>query len=108
MNSTSFGDTGGSFARVFDGNDLVGWPGAPGWTTTGVAGSGDCAETDNDNEHPRAMAAMITAGRERTSRVKRKYFFIGGELFSNAGLYITTKRPQEARAGRLIVRVRRF
>lgn len=95
MNSTSFAEFGGNFARVVDGNDLVGWPGAPGWTTTGVAGSGDCAETDGDNEHASATAAMITPGHERNFTVKRKNLFIGGELSSNAGLYIITKRPRK-------------
>src|SRR5690242_14781150 len=33
MNSTSFREIGGSFARVEEGNDLVACPGAPGWTT---------------------------------------------------------------------------
>jgi hypothetical protein len=69
MNSTSFGEFGGNVARVVDGNDLVGWPGAPGWTTTGVAGSGVCAETEID-KHARATAAMITPGHERNFRVK--------------------------------------
>src|SRR4051812_32284661 len=34
MNSMSFPEMGGSFALVFDGSVAVGWPGAPGWTTT--------------------------------------------------------------------------
>src|SRR6476646_2728272 len=41
MNSTSFSDSGGSFAVVEGGSFLLGWPGAPGWTTTG--GAGCCA-----------------------------------------------------------------
>ena len=44
-------------ARVEGGSVRVGWPGAPGWTTTGVAGSPCCAETDSDNKHARAPAA---------------------------------------------------
>src|SRR5689334_16636718 len=68
MNSTSFAEFGGNLARVVDGNDLVGWPGAPGWTTTGVGGSGDCAETDSDNKHASAIVAMITPGHERNFR----------------------------------------
>jgi len=67
MNSTSFAEFGGNFARVDDGNDLVGWPGAPGWTTTGVAGSGVCAETDSDSKH--AAATTITPGHKRNFRV---------------------------------------
>jgi hypothetical protein len=34
INSTSFWESGGREALVDDGNDLVGWPGAPGCTTT--------------------------------------------------------------------------
>ena len=105
MNSTSFAEFGGNFARVVDGNDLVGWPGAPGWTTTGVAGSGDCAETEGDNKHASATAAMITPGNERNFTVKRKKFFIGGELSSNAGLYITTKRPRKRVQAAFVVKV---
>src|ERR1700719_2271296 len=41
MNSTSAADRGGSTARVDDDNVLLGIPGAPGCTTTGLAGS-DC------------------------------------------------------------------
>jgi hypothetical protein len=57
MNWTSAGEVGGNVARVEGGNVRVGWPGAPGWTTTGVAGSACWAETDSDNKHARAPAA---------------------------------------------------
>lgn len=43
MNSTSACDRGGSVALVDAGSFLVGCPGAPGWTTTGVVASGCCA-----------------------------------------------------------------
>jgi len=36
MNCTSAAELGGSVALVEGGNVLVGWPGAPGWTTIGV------------------------------------------------------------------------
>jgi hypothetical protein len=36
MNRVSAGECGGNVARVDGGNVRVGWPGAPGWTTTGV------------------------------------------------------------------------
>ena len=45
-------------ARVEGGSVRVGWPGAPGWTTTGAAGSACWAETDSDNKHARAPAAQ--------------------------------------------------
>jgi len=48
MNSTSFGELGGSVALVDGGSVRVGWPGAPGCTTTGGAGSACCAQTEND------------------------------------------------------------
>jgi hypothetical protein len=37
MNSTSACDRGGSFPVVDGGSLLLGFPGAPGWTTTGPA-----------------------------------------------------------------------
>ena len=44
MNSTSACDRGGSVAFVVDdGSVLLGWPGAPGCTTTGFAGPVCCA-----------------------------------------------------------------
>jgi len=48
MNSTSFGERGGKVALVDGGRVRVGWPGAPGCTTTGVAGPDCCALTGND------------------------------------------------------------
>jgi hypothetical protein len=35
INSTSLAENGGSFARVVAGRGFDGWPGAPGWMTTG-------------------------------------------------------------------------
>src|SRR6185369_6278472 len=48
MKSTSFGESGGNLARVDEGSVRVGWPGAPGCTTTGVLGSGSCALIGSD------------------------------------------------------------
>src|SRR5690242_13151421 len=48
MNSTSFCDSGGSFAVVEDGNFRLGWPGAPGCTTTG--GDACCAGAPEPKE----------------------------------------------------------
>jgi len=42
MNSTSAGEGGGSFAAVDAGSFLLGFPGAPGCTTAGAAGSVCC------------------------------------------------------------------
>jgi hypothetical protein len=53
MNFTSAGECGGNIARVEDGSILVGWPGAPGWTTTGF-----CAETGRENKHVSTQAAQ--------------------------------------------------
>jgi len=59
MNSTSFGERGGSVARVVVDNIRVGWPGAPGCTTTGgVLGSACCGQTGIDKKKVRALAAM--------------------------------------------------
>ena len=48
---TSAGELGGNVGRVEGGSAFVGWPGAPGWTTTGVC----CAATESDNKHKRAQ-----------------------------------------------------
>jgi len=58
MNSTSFGERGGSFAIVEGGSVRVGCPGAPGCTTTGGAlESACCAQTGSDKKHVRVPAA---------------------------------------------------
>src|SRR5215213_2339707 len=57
MNCTSAGECGGNVARVDDGSVRVRWPGAPGWTTIGAAGSDCCAETDS--KHASVPAATI-------------------------------------------------
>src|SRR5438046_8025305 len=57
INSTSFGERGGSVALVDGGSVRVGWPGAPGCTTTGVAGSACCAQTGSENKPARVVAA---------------------------------------------------
>jgi len=58
MNSTSFGERGGSVALVDGGSVRVGWPGAPGCTTTGVAGSACCAKTGSENKPARVLAVI--------------------------------------------------
>src|SRR5437899_6214551 len=62
INSTSFGERGGSVALVNGGNVRVGWPGAPGCTTTGVPRSARCwsaccAQTVSENKPARVLAA---------------------------------------------------
>jgi len=72
MNSTSFGERGGSVARVDGGSARVGWPGAPGCTTTGGAlESACCAQTGSDKKHVRAPAAIIPLRGARTPMTDR-------------------------------------
>jgi hypothetical protein len=59
MNCTSAGERGGSVALVDDGSVRVGWPGAPGCTTTGVVGLACCAQTGSEN-NPERLAAAIS------------------------------------------------
>ena len=49
---------------VDGGNVLVGWPGAPGWTTTGL-GSASCAATDTDTKHTKMLARAATTIKRR-------------------------------------------
>ena len=60
MNRTSAGERGGSVALVDSGSVRVGWPGAPGCTTTGVAGSACCAQTGSENKPARIPPAIST------------------------------------------------
>ena len=60
MNCASAGEAGGSVALVVGGRVRVGFPGAPGWTTTGVDGAAFCAETRKENKLARALAAAST------------------------------------------------
>ena len=95
MNRVSAGECGGNVARVEGGSVRVGWPGAPGWTTTGV-----CCP---------AMGVSIAAAKsplchrgtlitERTLCLARKYLITNGHSlhsltealrsFSSAGQFI--------------------
>lgn len=58
MNCTSAGERGGSVALVDGGNVLVGWPGAPGCTTTGVPGPTCCAQTGSENKTRKVQPAI--------------------------------------------------
>src|SRR5215813_8945441 len=65
MNSTSAGDSGGNFALLEGGRILVGWPGAPGCTTTGAV-EPSCAERAGEGpEAKRNAAASHRAHRGR-------------------------------------------
>jgi len=59
MNSTSFGERGGSVALVDSGSVRVGCPGAPGCTTTGgTLELACCAQTGSAKKIMKAPAAM--------------------------------------------------
>src|SRR6266481_6246482 len=57
INSPSACDRGGSFALVDGGSVLPGFPGAPGCTTTGFAGSLCCARAVEQKEAAGVLAA---------------------------------------------------
>jgi hypothetical protein len=60
MNCTSAGEIGGSLALVVEGSVRVGFPGAPGWTTTGFEVEVCCAETRKENKLASVLAAPST------------------------------------------------
>src|SRR3954470_19338739 len=60
MNCASAGEAGGSVARVVGGSWRVGFPGAPGWTTTGVEGAVCCAQTCIESKLANVLAAAST------------------------------------------------
>ncbi|HEY2115145.1 MAG TPA: hypothetical protein VGJ51_08635 [Candidatus Angelobacter sp.] len=69
MNSTSFCDCGGSCAVVEGGSFLLGWPGAPGWTTTG--GGGCCARATEQKKSagtPAMMSKLLARANARADR----------------------------------------
>src|SRR5215472_3964305 len=75
MNSTSARDSGGSIALVDGGSVLPGFPGAPGWTTTGLPESFCCADTADDTttamlrdatKHRNGVIAFTTGSQDRT------------------------------------------
>jgi hypothetical protein len=69
MNSTSAGDRGGSCAVVDAGNFLLGWPGAPGWTTTGGAACCACAAEKTTPVEATAASSRVNAARARRDPV---------------------------------------
>ena len=70
MNCTSEGEAGGSVALVVGGRVRVGFPGAPGWTTTGVDGEACCAETRKGNK-PAAASTQTHAAAVDTTRISQ-------------------------------------
>src|SRR5215475_3914061 len=105
MNCTSAGEAGGSAPLVVGGRTFVGFPGAPGWTTTGAAGAACCAKTRKDDKLARVLdaanthehAAMLNTTRISQLRLvwrgltRRKYLIIVGLTLSH--LAGTSARP---------------
>jgi len=71
MNCTSAGEAGGSVALVVGGRVRVGFPGAPGWTTTGVAGSACCAQRPEEKALASLLADTSTAEHAATLSTTR-------------------------------------
>src|SRR5258707_11375404 len=61
MNSTSADERGGNVPFAEGGSVLVGLPGAPGCTTTGVAGADCCARVGEENGAGGALTASSMA-----------------------------------------------
>src|SRR5438309_653538 len=80
MNSTSFGERGGKMARVEDGSVSVGWPGAPGCTTTGAAESGSCAQTGSERKHTIVPAVISPPNQTTTPFPNRNVCFKGKDF----------------------------
>jgi hypothetical protein len=62
---------------VVGGRTRVGFPGAPGWTTTGVAGAVSCARTRKEEKLARVLAAASTpehAAPLNTTRISQVHF----------------------------------
>jgi hypothetical protein len=108
MNCTSAVESGGSVALVEAGSVRVGWPGAPGCTTTGVVGSACCAQTGSENKPKRILPAISQLGhaetfitdRELTLTLSLKSFELtcmvkncGGPLYHKAALGSLGFRP---------------
>src|SRR5262245_22417260 len=97
MNCASAVDDGGSSPLVVGGRTFVGFPGAPGWTTTGAAGAACCAQTRKKDKLARVLAEAsahehaATLTTTRISQVRltwrgltcRKYLIIVGLTLSH-------------------------
>src|SRR5579859_1697850 len=73
MNSTSAADRGGSVARVEGGSFILGLPGAPGCTTTGVAGLLCCARGGEETKPAAALDTSSMAERTVDSVIKPSF-----------------------------------
>src|SRR5215510_7263292 len=119
MNCTSAGEAGGSAPFVVGGRTLVGFPGAPGWTTTGAAGAVCCAQTRKEDKLARVLAAAIThenAATLNTTRISqalltlrgltcRKYLIIVGLTLSHlAGTSARLRSKMGSERGASIIR----
>ena len=92
MNCVSAGECGGNVARVEGGSVRVGWPRAPGWTTTGVC----CA--DNGVSKAAAKSPLFHHGTLIGLCLTRKHLITNGHSlhsftetlrsFSSAGQFI--------------------
>ena len=71
MNCASAAEAGGNVALVVEGRVRVGLPGAPGWTTTGVAGAACCAQTLKENKLAKVLADASTHENAATLNTKR-------------------------------------
>ena len=97
MNSTSASERGGKVPLVVGGKVLLGVPGAPGCTTTGVAGSVCCAWTEEEQNMAARSAPKRT--RNRLCRVP------GGFLKAASG---RSSKRQQARQSRVPLNLRVF
>lgn len=109
MNCVSAGECGGNVARVEGGSVRVGWPGAPGWTTTGVC----CA--DKGVSKAAARSPLFHHGTLIGLCLTRKHLITNGHslhsftealgVFFGRSIYTASKR-YSARAGPLYWRVK--
>src|SRR5215510_2406297 len=119
MNCTSAREAGGSVPLIVGGRTFVGFPGAPGWTTTGAAGSVCCAQTREEDKLARVLAAASAhenAATLNTTRISqalltyrglkcRKYLVIVGLTLSHlAGTSARLRSKMESEKGASIIR----
>jgi hypothetical protein len=72
MNSTSARERGGNLAFVDGGRVLVGWPGAPGWTTTGARELGCCAGDGAGKKTAKAASKLENRAEHLAGRTSRR------------------------------------
>src|SRR5690349_16527806 len=90
INSTSACDSGGRVALVEGGRVLLGWPGAPGCTTTGLTESFCCARAGKEKKPVEVLATNKTPAVSKISgnscRVRS-----GFSLYFSSGLCVPIK-----------------